>query len=112
MNRWKKEASPWALASAGVTEAWQQAAERANRELKAERRQSHHRDVTDLVGDIERMVLWQQEEERKAITGRGQYRLAASISHLQLTEVAFSAMSQQEQQDHFNRYLLTRPGNL
>ncbi len=95
------------MEAAGITEAWQQSAERANRELKAERLKNHHRNVSDLVSEFEKIVLWQQNEEKKAVVGQGQFRLVQSLSHLQLTEAVFAAKSDEEQRELYSNYLQT-----
>lgn len=107
MPIYKSEASKWVKEAAGLNEAWQQAAERANRELKSERLQKHHRTVSDLVSELQRLVQEQEEEEKKALRGIGQYRLTSALQHLQQTDAGWAAMNVEERDAFHKAYLLT-----
>ena len=109
-NVYKAEYCLWQRQKAGITESWQQAQERKNRDLKALRRKEGHRTVQDVMCECKRAVEEEMQAFNLAICGKGEYRLSEDVSHFQLLDSVWASMSKEEQVCHVEAILKYKGG--
>ena len=89
-------ASSWALAVAGVNEAWQQRHERMNRTLKGMRQKFIRRAPMDLINEVRSLVRLQARYECDALVGDGPYHLAPAYNDFLTTKTTWEQLSSEE----------------